>query len=95
MFLTQAFHRDIHLPRYVLLTFGWYSQFWWKEEQPALTCTADERESVLPSTLAITDEVYIQEDSSEINRTTTPGIVNISCSVRCYTVVVEGGDLRG
>ena len=60
--------------RYVLLTMGWYSRFWWRAEQPGLSCTAEQRESVLSSTLAVTDEVFI--DDSQANLTITPGIVN-------------------
>ena len=52
---------------------GWYSRFWWKEEQPGLTCTAEQRESVLLHTLAVTDEVFI--DEGQANLTITPGIV--------------------
>ncbi len=71
----QAFKRGIHLPRYLFLTIGWYDRFWWKVDQPGLSCTADQRESVLLSTLAVTDEFFIDE-TSYVNLTTTPGIVN-------------------
>lgn len=76
LMLLQAFHRRIHLPQYVLITLGWNSRFWWEVEQPNLTCTAEERESVLPYTLAVSDEFFIQEGSRDINNTITPGIVS-------------------
>ena len=72
----QAYHRFSSLPyQHVLLTIGWYSRFWWKEEQAGLSCTADQRESVLPLTMAVTDEVFI--DMSQANRTITPEIVRM------------------
>lgn len=43
-------------------------------EQPNLTCTADERESVLPSTLAITQLVFLDE-ADDKDLTTTAGLV--------------------
>ena len=71
----QVYDTITRLPyRYVLLTMGWYSRFWWKEEQPGLTCTAEQRESVLLHTLAVTDEVFINE--GQANLTITPGIVD-------------------
>lgn len=52
----QAFHLGVRYPTHLLLTFQWYDQRWWLKENGVadvhLTCTADERESVLPHSLA-------------------------------------------
>ena len=52
----QAFCRGIHYPTHLLLTFQWYEERWWLKESGAsdvnLTCTAEERESVLMHSLA-------------------------------------------
>lgn len=60
---------------------GWYSQFWWKEELPDLTCTVEQRESALLYTLAVTDEVFI--DKGQANLTISAGIVR---RLRLYLV---------
>ncbi len=65
------------MPQYLLLTIGWYSRFWWRVEQPGLSCTAAQRERVLPSTLAVTDEIFL-DAVNDVNLTTTPGIVGQS-----------------
>lgn len=62
------------MPQYLLLTIGWYNRFWWKVEQAGLNCTADQRESVLSSSLAVTDEVFL-DAANDVNLTTTAGIV--------------------
>ena len=63
------------MPQYLLLTIGWYSRFWWRAEEPGLNCTAYQRETVLPSTLAVTDDFFLDE-VDDANLTTTPGIVS-------------------
>jgi hypothetical protein len=50
---TQAFHLSAHYPTHLLLTFHWYEERWWLKENSdvSLTCTAEERESVLVHSL--------------------------------------------
>ena len=52
----QAFCHGVHYPTHLLLTFQWYEERWWLKENGAsdvnLTCTAEERETVLMHSLA-------------------------------------------
>ena len=67
--------RGLYYPQSSLLTIGWYDRLWWREEEPGLNCTADQRERVIRSTLTVSaDGVFIDEVNGA-NRTTTPGIV--------------------
>ena len=71
MNILQAYHRGLHLPRHLVLTIGWYSNFWWREDEPGLTCTVEEREKVLANSLVVSDEIFLG-DADAIN---TTGIV--------------------
>ena len=73
--LQQAFWRDIRLPRHLLLTPGWYSRFWWRVDDEGLNCTVEERESVLPSSLAGLNFIFLDE-VADVNLTTSTGIVS-------------------
>ena len=50
---------------------------WWRQEIPGLTCTADQRESVLPLSLAFTDNYFLNE-VRDANVTASSGIVRYS-----------------
>ena len=63
------------MPKYLLLTMGWYRRLWWVEEEPGLNCTSEQRERVLQSSLAVTDEYFLDE-VKDVNLTSTPGIVS-------------------
>ena len=65
----------MRFPKYLMLITGWHRRFWWRVEQPEVSCTADERESVLPSMLAITQLVFLDEMGDHNDNVTTPGIV--------------------
>ena len=74
----QAFHHDIHYPTHLLLTFQWYNERWWLKENGItdvnLTCSADERESILPYSLAFN---FLSLDHlKDHNVTTDVGIVS-------------------
>ena len=80
----QASRRDLHYPRHLLLTYGWYDQEWWLVEDQNLPCTAQERESVLNRTLAVLQFVFVED---QLNVTTDTGIVRpSSCLFAFYTV---------
>lgn len=66
-----------------MLTVGWYSRFWWQLEERHSNCTAEQIESLLAFSLAVTDETFL----SDLNLTTTPGIVSLSH----YFGIDEGG----
>ena len=70
----QAFHRGIKFPVHLLMTAAWYAPRWWLLEDEAYTCTAKERESVLPTSLAFLHFEFLKD----LNRTTTTGIVRVS-----------------
>ena len=67
----QAFKREIHLPRYLLLTLGWYENFWWRVEDERLNCTVEERESVLLSSLAGLNSKFLNKEADEDLTTST------------------------
>ena len=71
----QAFKREIRLPQYLLLTLGWYENFWWRVEDEGLNCTVEERESVLLSSLAGLSFKFLDEEADE-DLTTSTGIVS-------------------
>ena len=71
----QAFKREIHLPRYMLLIPGWYNSFWWRMKDEGLNCTVKERERVLLSSLAA-QNVEFRDEEADKNFTTSTGIVS-------------------
>ena len=68
----QAYRRGLHYPRHLLLTPAWYAQQWWLEEDQLSTCTPQQLESVLPTSLALLHFNFLQNNSM----TTDTGIVN-------------------
>ena len=71
MNILQAYHRGLHLPRHLVVTIGWYSDFWWREDVPGLTCTVEEREKVLANSLVVSDEIFldVERDADVITAT--------------------------
>jgi len=57
----------------MFLTFAWYVDRWWEGEDPENRCTPEQRESVLPYTLAPLQFEFIDD----YNATTDTGIVSI------------------
>ena len=72
----QAYNKDIHYPKHIIMTPGRSRKFWWRQEIPGLNCTADQRESVLPFSLSVTENYFLDEDK-DANITTTSGIVSL------------------
>jgi len=73
----QAYEQGIHLPRYLLLTLGWYSRFWWRENDAQLTCTVAQRESVLRDSLVFVQDEFLNSSSpTDLNFTSSTGIVS-------------------
>ena len=70
----QAYHRGIQYPQYLLLTLGRFRKNWWRQEMKGLTCTADQREIVMTSSLAFTENYFIDE-VKDADVTTTSGLV--------------------
>ena len=70
----QAYKRGIHYPKYMLLTYGWYSNGWWKGEATSsqYNCTDEQRASVLLNTLA----PLTQEYPLDFEAVAEPGIVS-------------------
>ena len=71
----QAYERNIKLPKYLLLTIGWYRGVWWKVQDDNLNCTAEQRESVLFSSLAFLNFKFLEEE--DYNITTSFGTVSM------------------
>ena len=51
----QAFQRGLRYPQYMFITYAWYTPGWWKLQPAAenLSCSSDDRASVLPRALAM------------------------------------------
>ena len=62
------------MPRYLLLTIGWYTRLWWTVEQPGVNCTVKQMEMVLNNSIAVSDEVFLDEEE-DATIPTTPGRV--------------------
>lgn len=77
----QAYLQNLVLPQYMILTFGWYRRFWWKFE-PTGSCTPQQIEMVLASTLGPIDD-FLVEETSVLSQPTTSGIVGIYIIVYC------------
>ena len=75
----QAYYRGLRYPRHLLLTVAWYARNWWLVEEQNISCTAEQRESVLPTSLAFIHFDFLQD----LNLTTDTGIV--SSSLLCCT----------
>ena len=68
----------LHYPRHLFLTYGWYVQEWWLDEDQNLPCTAQERENVLNRTLAFLQFDFIKDQ--DMSTETSTGIVRLpSC----------------
>ena len=59
-------------PRYMFLTYAWYDDGWWEEEDEEDGCTSVQRQSVLPYTLAATQDEFL----SNFSATTDTGFVS-------------------
>ena len=68
----QAYHRGLLYPRHLFLTYGWYVQDWWLDEDRNLSCTAQERERVLARSFALLQFDFLDGR----NLTTDTGIVS-------------------
>ena len=67
----QAYHLNLHYPRHTFITTGWYAPNWWLVKNPSLSCTPQQRETVLPLSFAVLQYVFIED----LNMTTDTGIV--------------------
>ena len=77
----QAYHLNLHYPHHTFITTGWFAPKWWLVEDPLLSCTPRQRESVLPLSFAVIQYVFIEDH----NMTTDTGIVSLPlCSVALY-----------
>lgn len=80
---SQALQNNIQYPRYLFLTYAWFSQKWWigsPEEQEALMneyegCTAQRRERAAQFTLAVVISEFINDNSTVADS----GIVSWMC----------------
>ncbi len=68
------------------MTLGRFRINWWRQEIPGLTCTADQRESVLPLSLAFTDNYFLNE-VRDANDTASSGIVRLSFTYGACIVI--------
>ena len=69
----QAFEHGIRYPQYMFLFYGWYESNWWvgtEEEQNILRnmsafsgCTAEQRASVVPYSLAPLQAEFLQDQN--------------------------------
>ena len=69
----QAYAQGIRYPTHMLITYGWYSNGWWKGAATSsqYNCTDEERASVLLYTLA----PIIQESYTDLTAEDESGIV--------------------
>ena len=81
----QAYHRRLRYPRHLFLTPGWYVHNWWKVEDQNFSCTAKQRESVLPGSLAFLFTDFLQDR----NMTTDTGIVSYSSLPACFHSIMH------
>ena len=71
----QAYRLGFHYPKYMFITYGWYANNWWTipATSSRYNCTAEERATVLPYTLAPT----VPEFPTDLNAQAEPGIVSL------------------
>ena len=89
----QAYQNKIHYPRYLILTYAWYTPKWWigsAEEQEALLkefegCTAEERERVAQFIPA----VVISEFISDNHTVADSKIVSYTCIILLTSVTEQ------
>ncbi len=65
----------LRLPHNLILTIGWYSQFWWRIQDEGLNCSVADRESVLANSLAFSNLVFLHQ-ADDITMNTSTGIVS-------------------
>ena len=70
----QAFARGLRYPRYMFLTYGWYSNQWWEVDTESLGCSSDDRASVLANTLSLLYFDFLQH--FDLEAPTDTGIVS-------------------
>ena len=74
----QAYRHGIKFPFYLLLIPAWYKELWWHVQDAGLSCTIQQRESVLFSSLAFLTYNFLRANSEEdLNVKTTTGIVSL------------------
>ena len=81
----QAYTRGLRYPQYMFMTYGWFPDLWWEQQDADLNCTADQRNLVLNHTLAL-----LQYDFPEhLNGTaaTDTGLVSVLASTTIGHVV--------
>ena len=67
-FLMQAYKKQFHYPRYIIITFPWYvSKKWWVPDAPSSNCTVEERENALHYSLAAASSELPREEETEQN----------------------------
>ena len=62
----QAYRQGLRYPRYLILTYTWYSTNWWvgtEKEDEELGCSTADRESLLPYTLGPQQFEFIDDNS--------------------------------
>ena len=73
-YILQAYRLGFRYPKYMFITYGWFSNNWWTE--PATSsqhnCTAEERATVLLYTLA----PIVSEFPTNLSAQAEPGIVS-------------------
>lgn len=72
--MAQAYREGIVYPKYLLITYGWYGNEWWKAESTSkkYNCSAGERASVLTYTVA----PRVQESYTNLTIPDISGIVS-------------------
>ena len=93
----QAYKQGIMPPQHIFLTVAWYSDQWWTVDTEGLSCTMEQRERVLLTTLAVRASGFL-DVVNDVNLTTDTGIVCIfffqeaSCAcpyALCYRLQVS------
>ena len=72
--MLQAYKEGIRYPKYLLITYGWYDNEWWKAGATSsdYTCTAAERSSALAYSLA----PRVQESYTSLTAEDASGLVS-------------------
>ena len=64
----QAYRQNIRYPKYMLITYGWYSGGWWAEpgSNSRFNCSAEERARVLQHTVGVIQQEFFTEATQHV-----------------------------
>lgn len=74
----QAYKQNIRYPKYMLITYGWYSNGWWvgPGSDGQFNCSTEERASVLQYTMGPIQQEFFTEATQHV--VTETGLVGVA-----------------